>query len=150
MARAPHVPVLQRTQTIDQPPGKVFHAIVTLEEFPAWNPTVKRAEKLSAGAPREGSRYAFWVRGFGRTEQTLEEFRTNERVRIVPHSPKFSGGHRFTLRASGQSTIVDHELELRPRGWMKLMTPMLGPLMRKNLADTANALKRHLEGSRTA
>jgi|GEM_PF-1286394 len=139
------MPILTLDQTIDRPAAAVFHAITALDDFPKWNPSVKRAEKISPGAPKEGSRFAFWVRGFGRTEQTLEEFDANKRVRIVPHSPKFTGGHRFVLKPQGKATRVEHELELRPRGAMTLVRPFLGPLMRKNLNDTANALKAYLE-----
>jgi len=40
---------------------------------------------------------------------------------------------------------VDHELEMTPKGAFRLFAPMMGMIGRKNLRDTANPLKAHLE-----
>jgi hypothetical protein len=45
----------------------------------------------------------------------------------------------------GDSTRVDHELEMRPRDAFVLFAPMMGMISRKNLKDTANALQAYLE-----
>ncbi|MEA3203076.1 MAG: carboxymethylenebutenolidase [Thermoplasmata archaeon] len=133
------------TQTIGRPPAAVFKAITDLRTFPDWNPTTKAAAKLTDGPVGEGTRFELAVRGFGRTVQELREFQADRQVRLVPLSRSFTGGHRFVLRASGASTVVAHELELHPRGLLRLMAPMLGPMMRKNLHATAAALKEYVE-----
>lgn len=66
-------------------------------------------------------------------------------MRIVPHIKQLEGGHRFRLSAKADTTRVDHELEMRPKGAFALFAPVMGMVGRKNLRDTANALQAHLE-----
>jgi hypothetical protein len=77
--------------------------------------------------------------------QTLEEFDANKRVRIVPHIKMLSGGHRFLFKPEGQGTRVDHELEMTPKGFFVLMTPMMVMMGKKNLREVTDALKAWLE-----
>jgi hypothetical protein len=85
------------------------------------------------------------VDGFGAVPQTLEEFRPNAQARYVPHFKVMSGGHRFRLTAQGERTTVDHELEMSPKGWYVLMSPLMAMMGRKNLRRTAEALKKYVE-----
>jgi hypothetical protein len=139
------MPTITHEQTVRRNASDVFRVITHLETYPEWNPTVQRARKLGPGPPAEGATYEFWIKGFGRTEQTLREFQPDARVRLVPSSPKYTGGHRFELRAEAGGTRIQHTLELQPRGMLRLMTPFMKTIMRKNLRATADALQRHLE-----
>jgi uncharacterized protein YndB with AHSA1/START domain len=136
---------LRLTQTIDRAPADVFAAIVDLESFPRWNPTTKRARKLSAGETAEGSTFELAIRGFGTTTQELRGFERDRRVTLVPHIDAMSGGHTFVLTPQGGGTRVDHTLEMTPRGVWKVMTPFLPMIGRRNLKQTASALKAWLE-----
>jgi hypothetical protein len=137
--------VLRLTQVIRRPVAQVFDTVVDVANFPRWNPTTKAARKLSDGAVGEGSRFELEIAGFGKTEQELQEFRRNERVRLVPHIRVLSGGHRFIFTAEGDSTRIDHELEMTPKGLFRVMQPFMGLMGRKNLRSTADALKEFLE-----
>lgn len=139
------VPTVRQSQRIARPPEEVFAVIVRLDEYPTWNPTVKRAARISKGPIGEGSEFDFWIQGFGRTRQTLREFEPGRRLRLVPSSRMYVGGHRFELAPQGGGTRIDHTLDLEPRGLMRLMTPMLRKIMTKNLADTAAALQAYVE-----
>jgi uncharacterized protein YndB with AHSA1/START domain len=140
------VAVLTLTQVIDRPVEDVFATVIDAGEFASWNPTIRSSRKLSAGPPVEGSRFEWKLRGFGWVRQELREFDRDRRVRIVPDMRAMSGGHRFTFSdMGGGSTRVDHELEMTPRGFFKLLAPMMAMTGRKNLTATADALKRHVE-----
>jgi len=142
------VAVITLTQVIRRPVGDVFDAIVDGGNFASWNPTVKRSHQLTPGAIGEGSQFEWHLRGFGAVRQELQEFERDRRVRIVPHTKLLAGGHRFTLTEAGAETRVDHELEMVPRGAFRLFAPIMGAIGRKNLQDTAGALKAHLERAR--
>jgi uncharacterized protein YndB with AHSA1/START domain len=140
------MPTVKATQTIQAPASKVFAAIIDLEAFPKWNPSVRQAKALTPGPAREGSRFEFTVRGFGLIPQELQRFEKDRRVQITPQGKSFGGGHLFVLTAEGKTaTRVDHELVMEPRGAMRLMAWMMKPIMRKNLRTTMDALKSHLE-----
>lgn len=138
------MPTLKLSQTIDRPVGDVFRVIVDVGNLAQWNPTITAARRLSEGVGN-GTPFEMTVRGFGKVPQTLEEFELNRRARYVPHFGAMTGGHRFNLTAQGSQTRVDHELEMTPKGWFRVFSPFMGMMGRKNLQDTANALKRYVE-----
>jgi uncharacterized protein YndB with AHSA1/START domain len=141
------VAVVTLTQVIHRPLEDVFATVIDGGEFASWNPTIASSRKLTAGSPGEGSRFEWKLRGFGWVRQELEQFERDRCVRIVPDMRAMSGGHRFTFSdVGGGSTRVDHELEMTPKGFFKILGPMIAMTGRRNLNATAEALKRHLEG----
>jgi uncharacterized protein YndB with AHSA1/START domain len=139
--------ILRFQQVIHRPIEEVFQAVTDVENFPKWNPTTSSARKLTEGEIREGSRFELNIKGFGKTLQELQEFKKNEQVRLVPHISMLAGGHRFRFAAEGPNTRVDHELEMTPKGFFKLFTPLMGMIGKKNLHQTADALQKYLERS---
>ena len=49
------------------------------------------------------------------------------------------------MTAEGNRTRIDHELEMTPRGILKVFAPFMGVIGRKNLRGTAKALQEYLE-----
>jgi uncharacterized protein YndB with AHSA1/START domain len=140
------VAVLTLSQLIDRPVTEVFEAIVDVESFPSWNPTTKSAKRLSPGETGEGTRFELTIRGFGRTVQELQGFERDRRVTLVPHIQALSGGHTFVLSPESDGrTRVDHQLEMTPRGPWKVFGPIVAMVGRRNLQQTASALKDWLE-----
>jgi uncharacterized protein YndB with AHSA1/START domain len=137
--------IVTRSQTIRAPIQAVFEAIVDGGRFAEWNPTIRSSRNLDGRPPGNGTRFEWDLRGFGKVIQELQEFESPRRVRIVPHIKQLEGGHRFRLTAQADTTRVDHELEMRPKGAFALFAPVMGMLSRKNLRDTANALQARLE-----
>jgi uncharacterized protein YndB with AHSA1/START domain len=138
---------LRLTQVIEMPVADVFAAIVDLESFPRWNPTTKSARRLSPGETGEGTTFELQIRGFGKTIQELQGFERDRRVTLVPHLKALGGGHTFVLTPDGDRTRIDHELEMIPKGGMRVLSPLVGMMGRRNLRQTASALKAWLERS---
>lgn len=139
--------ILRHTQVIKRPVDDVFRTVADAGSFASWNPTIKTSRQLTPGEIGEGTRVEWRLRGFGTVEQELREFDRNKRVRIVPDLKSLAGGHRFTFTDLGGETRVEHELEMTPKGFFKLMGPMMTMMGRRNLKATADALKRRLEGT---
>jgi uncharacterized protein YndB with AHSA1/START domain len=145
------VAVLTLTQVIDRPVTDVFGAIVDVEAFPRWNPTTKSAKKLSPGETGEGTRFELMIRGFGRTVQELQGFEQDRQVTLVQHIKVLSGGHTFVLTPESDGrTRVDHRLEMTPRGPWKMFGPIVAMVGRRNLQQSASALKNCLERTGSA
>lgn len=140
--------LITRTQVINRPVEEVYETVIDAGDYAAWNPTIKASRRLGEGEIGEGSRFEWQLKGFGKVIQEFQEFKRNERVRIVPQLKSLSGGHRFLFTAQGESTRVDHELEMVPKGIFRLLAPMVARTGRRNLRDTAEALQAHLEGRR--
>src|SRR6266699_1319059 len=131
--------LITRTQVIDRPVDDVFDTVIDAGNYASWNPTIKASRRLDAGELGDGSLFEWQLKGFGKVIQEFQEFKRNERVRIVPQPKTLSGGHRFLFTAEGESTRVDHELEMVPKGLFRLFAPMVARTGRKNLRDTAQA-----------
>src|SRR5262245_19191649 len=123
--------LIRHSQIINAPVGEVFDAIVDGGNFASWNPTVRASRRLDSGEIGDGTRFEWDLRGFGKVIQELQEFSRPGRVRIVPRIKTLEGGHRFILTAQGDSTRVDHELEMRPKGAFRLFAPARGAIRRR-------------------
>jgi uncharacterized protein YndB with AHSA1/START domain len=139
--------LIRRTQVIARPVEDVFNTVIDAGNYASWNPTIKASRRLDTGELGDGSRFEWQLKGFGKVVQEFQEFKRNERVRIVPQLKTLSGGHRFLFTAEGESTRVDHELEMVPKGLFRLFAPMVARSGRRNLRDTAEALQALLEHS---
>jgi hypothetical protein len=65
-------------------------------------------------------------------------------VRIVPRTKRLAGGHRFVFTPLGNSTRIDHELTMMPQGARRLLTPLVAVIGRRNLRETAAALRAYV------
>jgi len=137
--------VIKRTQVIDRPVEQVFETVVDVANFPKWNPSTPSARKLTTGEIGEGTRFELEIRGLGKVQQELREFRPNKQVRLVPDMKMMAGGHRFILTAEGNQTRIDHELEMTPKGVFKIFSPFMGVMGKNNLRDLADSLQKYLE-----
>jgi hypothetical protein len=135
------------SQTIRAPVDRVFQTAVQLDEFPAWSPRNSWARKLTEGEVGQGTRFEMGIKGFGKITNELREFEPNRRVMVAPITRMLSGGHRWLFTdLGGDTTRVDHELELDARGIFLPMQPLLRANGKKTIRVTAAALARHLEG----
>jgi hypothetical protein len=77
----------------------------------------------------------------------LREFEPNRRVMVAPITRILSGGHRWLFTdLGGDTTRIDHELELDAHGIFLPMQPLLRANGKKTIRVTAAALARHLGG----
>jgi len=93
----------------------------------------------------EGTTFELAIRGFGKTIQELQGLERDRRVTLVPHLKALGGGHTFVLTPDGDRTRIDHELEMIPKGAMRVFSPLVGMIGRRNLRRTAAALAAWLE-----
>ena len=139
-------PFFTMSQTIPRPIEIVFGTVVHLEEFPRWSPRNPWAKKLTPGEVGEGTRFQMGIKGFGKVTNELQEFEPNKRVMVVPLNKMLEGGHRWIFTDLGiDGTRINHELELRPKGFFRVMGPMLRANGKKTVEQTADALQRYLD-----
>jgi hypothetical protein len=85
------------------------------------------------------------VKTFGTMTFEVTDYTTDEVVRATPISKRYSGGHRLTLSEEGEGTRVDHEFVIEPKGVLRVLSPLLGFMARREVADSAAALKAYCE-----
>jgi uncharacterized protein YndB with AHSA1/START domain len=139
--------LITQTQVIDAPIDRVFDTVIDAGNYTAWNPTITASRRLDEGELRDGSRFEWRLKGFGVAIQEFQEFERNARVRFVLQTRRYFGAHRFRFSAQGRGTRIDHELEVVPRGMLRLLGPMIARNGRRNLRQTVEALQSYIEGT---
>jgi hypothetical protein len=142
--------VVENTIDIARSPEDVFDYCVDLTREPEWNPKAKRVEKASAGPIGLGTRYeAEFLTG----DPTTIEFVRFERP-VAWDSVGRS--RRLDARSEGRVSALEDgarllmRMELRPKGTLRLLLPILGRFMHKQQERNLTAIREALEGSSTS
>ena len=141
--------MIRFTETIEveKPVDKVFTYISNLENSPRWNDDVVETKKMSPGPIQEGT-------VFRQYRNALES--AGEAVAITSHLPHKRLSIRARLADSpaqvtyefdevDNGTRITSEVELKPAGVMRLITPVVETRVKESVADELVALKRVLE-----
>ncbi|HSR24533.1 MAG TPA: SRPBCC family protein [Candidatus Eisenbacteria bacterium] len=135
---------------IDRPVEEVFDFVADERNEPQYNPGMTRAEKITPGPIGEGTRFAAEMVGMGRVAEMTIEFTGYERPRRLTSATHMSamdvyGGLLFEPVPGG--TRMRWRWELRPRGLLKLLGPLVGRMGRRQEQTIWTGLKRCLEGT---
>ena len=97
----------------------------------AWNSQVSTSELLSPEPVGLGSEFRTVNRG-QTYDATITEFTPAQAVTfaITGKSMDLTGTFRFAETTGG--TQVDAEFDLRPKGFMKVIMPLMAPVVRKS------------------
>lgn len=136
--------------TIDAPVDEVFDFVADERNEPAFNPRMLRVEKLTDDPIGTGTRFAATVLSGRRPEDMIVEFTSFDRPhRLASRSATASAEIRgaLTFAAVPEGTRLSWSWELRPKGFYRLLAPLIGPLGRRSERTVWTGLKRHLEGS---
>ena len=158
----PHAPrtqpraVVENAIDIARSPEDVFDYCTDLTREPEWNPKAKRVQKLSAGPIGLGTRYeAEFLKGSPMTIE-LVHFERPVAWGSVGRSRRLdaNGEGRVSLQAWMTCQTVTEKgarlvmrMELRPKGTLRLLLPILGRFMHKQEERNLAAIKQALEGS---
>ena len=140
--------LIEHAVDIRRSPEDVFDYCTDLGREPEWNPRTRRIDKLTAGPIRVGTRYeGEWVK---------DDPMTIEFVRLQRPTSWATVGRskRLVATSEGQvSTTPDGvrlvlRTRLQPRGALRLLRPVLGPIMRQRENRNLQAIKAALEQER--
>lgn len=133
---------------IARPVEEVFDFVADERNEPLFNPRMVRAEKVSPGPIGPGTRFRAEIKSMGRTAATTIETTGYERPRRLASTTRMStmdieGVLLFDPVDGG--TRMRWLWDLRPRGVLRLMSPMIGRMGRRQEQATWAGLKRRLE-----
>ena len=132
---------------INRPPEEVFDLWADMRNDKDWHPSaVGVVEKTSPGPLGLGTTFRGEYRGMGTvTEETIAYERPHKLGRRgAAKNFRVESTFTFTPTATG-GTLLKARGAVEPRGWMKLMEPLMGLMMKKQLASVMNALKQTVE-----
>ena len=134
------------SQVIDRPVADVFAVVADITTYPDWDPPVKAARQATDGEVEVGTLFETEVSGFGTQVMEVTEFEPGRGIRSTAQSRGLDFAHRLTFSAEGQSTRIDHEVVLTPKGVLRVLSPLLGVWVRRTLAGSAAGLQQYCEG----
>jgi uncharacterized protein YndB with AHSA1/START domain len=138
---------------IARPPETVFDFVADERNEPRFNPQMLRAEQVSPGAIGLGTRFRAETVSMGRTVEMVIEFTAYERPRRLMSTTRLSAMDirgTLTFEPVLEGTRMRWSWELEPHGMLKLMTPLIARMGRRQEETIWASLKRLLEEQETS
>jgi uncharacterized protein YndB with AHSA1/START domain len=133
---------------IRRPVEEVFDFVADERNEPRYNPHMIRAERISAGPIGVGTRFHTELKTTGRTISMVVEltgFERPRRLASVTRSSMMATEGELTFESVPTGTRMRWSWDVRPSGAMRLMTPVVGAIGRRQERGIWSALKRLLE-----
>ncbi|MGZ4268978.1 MAG: SRPBCC family protein [Solirubrobacteraceae bacterium] len=133
---------------IDRPPPEVFDFVADECNEPRYNPRLVTAEQLTAGPVGQGTRFRAQTTRMGRSVPMTIEITGYDRPRRLTSATHMSSmdiAGSLTFEPAGGTRMRWH-WEIRPRGALALMAPLIGLLGARQEREIWGRLKGHLEG----
>lgn len=123
---------IREAMHIDCPPAAAFDMMADVRRVADWNGGVSRAEMTSAGPIGQGSKFIAINRG-QKLESTITTFDRPELLEFSTAGKAFDVAGTFRFEEAGAGTGLVIELDPHPKGIMKLLFPVLKPMIRRDL-----------------
>jgi uncharacterized protein YndB with AHSA1/START domain len=120
-------------------PEGVFDTLADLRNETQWNSRVSSAELRSDEPIGLGSRFGI-VNGGASYDVTITTYDRPSRL-VFEASGKPDLTITYTLRPTSHGTELKSELDFRPRGSLKLLFPLLAPVIRRDVPKQYGSLK---------
>lgn len=130
------------------PPGRAFEYMAHLVNFAEWDPNVRHAEQVVGNGPALGAVYDITVKGV-RGEMTLPyhvvEFDPPRRLTVRATTAWVVSEDSIEVSEAPRGSAVTYDAKLGFRGALRLLNPLLGPVLRRIGRRAEAGLRRRLE-----
>lgn len=133
---------------IGRPVEAVFDFVADERNEPLYNPSMSSAEKVTEGPIGAGTRFVAFIHPLGNMHEMLIEFTAFDRPKSLSTTSTMSmatASGTLTFEPVPTGTLVRWSWQIRARGLMKLLAPILIPLARRQERVIWTSLKQHLE-----
>jgi uncharacterized membrane protein len=133
---------------INRPVERLFDFVADERNEPLHNPRMVRCEQRSDGPIGLGTQFRAETKTMGRTVPMLVEFTAYERPRRLGSRTRMSGVDiegELTFEPLGEATWMQWSWHIRPRGVLRIMTPLVGFVGRRQEQTIWGDLKKYFE-----
>ena len=133
---------------IGRPAEDVFDFVADSRNEPSFNPAMTGAELLTPLPIGVGTRFRARLGGAG-TPMLVEltEFDRPHRLGSRTTSSMMQTSGALTFAADGDSTVMSWNWQVHPKGWMRMLGPLFGPVGGRMERRIWTSMKRHLENT---
>jgi hypothetical protein len=133
---------------IERPADGVFDFVADARNEPRYNPMMRRVEQISEGPIGVGTRFRAETVRMGRPVDMVIEFTRFERPRRIEESAHMSSMElhgALTFEPLPEGTLMRWAWDVRPRGVLKMMGPLVARMGRRQERAVSRGLKALLE-----
>ena len=137
---------------IHRPVEDVFDFVADERNEPRYNPQMRRAEQTSAGPIGVGTTFQAESMSQGRPVEmtiTFTDYKRPQRLSSLTHLATMDIQGTLTFDPVPEGTRMRWSWNLEPRGLLKLMTPLVALIGRRQERAIWTSLKRYLEAQAT-
>lgn len=139
---------VERSIVIRRPVEDVFAFVADQRNAPQWQSGLVEVRRLTDGPPGVGTKHAV-VRVFmGRRMELANEyvaFEPNKRITFNGDSGQLSFEASYRTESAGDGTNVTCEMQMHPRGLLRLAQPLIAAGLRRDFEANLRNLKDLLE-----
>lgn len=135
---------------IDRPVDLVFDYVADQSNEPQYNPQMVRAEKLTTGPVGVGTKFRSAVASRGRTTEMLIEITGYDRPHRLASATTMQQAdinYTLTFEPVTSGTRMRWSGQVRPKGGVKLLGPLIAWVGRHQEQRIWTSLKQHLEAA---
>ena len=145
---------VEESVEIARPPAEVWNAIADYGFDREWRNGLREMTPDPPGPPALGTRVHEVVRASGRhyvADCTVTELDPGVSYRFAGTGTigGLEGGRAVGPDAAGGGAVFTYTIEMEPTGGTRLLSPLLGPMVRSGLKKDLQTLKSLLESLRT-
>ena len=131
---------------IGRPVAEVFDFVADSRNEPSFNPAMTGVELLTAPPIGRGTRFRARM-GRAGTQMLVEltEFDRPLRLGSRTTSSMMQTSGTLTFASDGDGTVMSWDWQVHPKGWMRMLGPLFGPLGNRIERRIWTSMKRCLE-----
>jgi hypothetical protein len=129
---------------VARPRQDVFDLMADARNETVWNSQVTSSELVSGEPIGQGSRFVTVNRGQS-YDATITTYDRPDEIAfdVVGKTLRIVGRFRFT--GAGESTVVRASFDMQPRGIMKVLLPLMSPMVRRDFPKQLDSFKAFCE-----
>lgn len=119
---------------IDCPPHTAFDLMADLRNVTEWNETCEQADMTSDEPVRHGSKFHLVIGGNRENDVAIARFDRPDRLEFAGTSKPMDIYSTYTFAPADGGTRMRGTFEPTPKRMMKLLLPLIMPMIRRDLA----------------
>jgi uncharacterized protein YndB with AHSA1/START domain len=140
---------LDLTLDLAGPPEAVFDLMADVGNEPVWNPDALDVKRVDDGPLAPGAEWDGRYKGMGTMRVRLDEYERPKRLKLTTTGNKMDMQWTFDYSSAGESrTHVEAHAEIQPKGAMRLMAPLMGPMIKGKFSKRPAQLEAALHATR--
>jgi carbon monoxide dehydrogenase subunit G len=138
------------TMHVDATPEEVYDLLADVDNERSWNPDVKSVRRIDEGPVGAGAEWDGDYKGMGTMRVRLVECERPHRLVFSTTGPRMRMrfAFHFAPGAAAATADVTADADIEPAGITRLFAPLLGPMMRRTMAQRPAQIEQGVRDAR--